>query len=274
MEMIGKKVGPVQFSYTEKDVILYALGIGAGTEELQYIYEKNLKVYPTFAVIPTSPAIQRLLPVAGLNMPYVVHGAEKVTIYAPLPTEGSLSTTAVWTSVYDKGKSGAIINLETETKDANGQKIFGTEMVLMDRSAGNFGGDSGPKTNKTVPPEAVAPDFRVEHQTAPNQGAIYRLSADMNPLHIDPEFAKKAGFQRPILHGLCSYGFALRSFVQTICKGDADRIKSFGVRFSGVVYAGETLVTEGWKTEGDVYSVQTKTGDGRVVLRNGSAEIR
>lgn len=271
---LGKKTDPVIFNYDEHRVILYNLGIGASTDELDFIYEKNIKVFPTFAVIPSSPAIQKILAETGVNKTYLVHGEEQITLHRRIPTNGSLHTTAVWASAYDKGDNGAVITIDTQTKDDDGQLIFETQMVLLDRSAGNFAGDRGPKTEKMTLPETETPDFQVEQQIPQNQAAIYRLSGDTNPLHIDPDFAEKAGFPRPILHGLCSFGFSARALINSIGKRDPDSLKLFSARFAGVVFPGETLLTEGWKIESDIYALQTMTSDGRLVLNNGKVEVR
>lgn len=273
LNLIGKQTAPIPYTYDEKSVILYALGIGAGVRELDFVYEKNLKVFPTFAVIPTVPAVYPLMVEAGLNFHHTLHTEQEITLKAPIPTEGTLHTTAAWTSVYDKGDKGAIVTFETQTTDDGGKTISQTRLVLIDRSAGNFGGDQGPKPDKIELPEGAAPDFRVEHQTSPDQAAIYRLTGDMNPLHIDPEFAKMGGLPGPILHGLCSYGFAGRALVGTVCQGDPQRLKSFSARFVGAVFPGEALVTECWRIGAGVYTAQTMTSDGRLVMSNCKVEI-
>jgi len=273
MDMIGKESAPIPYEYDEKSVILYALGIGAGVEELGYVYEKNLKVYPTFAVIPMYPAVMALMSNAGLNFHYVLHLEQEVILRAAIPTRGTLHTTAVWTSVYDKGDKGAILTIGARTKDSEGKMIAETRMAIVDRSAGNFGGDKGPKTERLQPPEGIEPDFRIEHRTSPNQAAIYRLTGDMNPLHIDPEFAGKGGLPKPILHGLCSYGFAGRAVLDAVCQSDPQQFKSFSASFAGMVFPGDKLITECWKIGAGLCSVQTKTDDGRLVLANGRAEI-
>ena len=136
-----------------------------------------------------------------------------------------------------------------ETRDENGDLLFENKAVVVDRSAGNFGGDRGPKSEIVVPPERREPDFQVEYTTTKDQCALYRLSGDKNPLHIDPEFAGKGGFDRPILQGLCSFGFSGRAILHSVCGSDPARFKSFSVRFMNVVYPGDTLITEGWKTD-------------------------
>ena len=273
-DVMGKKSAPAPYTYDHNQVILYALGIGAGVdEELDFLYEKNLKVFPTFAVIPYFPAVGELMVDSGLNMFYVLHGEQKIILHAPIPTSGTLHSTAVWSSVYDKGDKGAILNMEVETRDDAGNLIFENKMVAVDRSAGNFGGDRGPKAEKLEPPAGADPAFHVEYVTSRDQAALYRLSGDYNPLHIEPDFAKMGGFDRPILHGLCTYGYTGRAILRSVCGGDPTRLKSFSARFMGVVFPGDTLIIDGWKLEEGKYLVQTKTQDGRVVMGNSIAEV-
>ena len=276
LDIIGKKSEPVPFVYDRDTVILYALGIGAGADEIDFIYEKNLKVFPTFAVIPTMPILlSSFLEKTGINLFALLHGEHKIILHRPIPVEGTLSSNVVCDSIYDKGDKGAVVNATIETRDGDGALLFENKAVLVDRSAGNFGGERGPKFQPVDPPAGKAPDFRVETVAAPNQAALYRLSGDKNPLHIDPEFAAMGGFDRPILHGLCSYGFAGRAILHSLCNGDPARLKSFAVRFVNVVYPGDTLITEGWRTEVDgTFIVRTTNQDGRIILGNALAEIR
>lgn len=273
LDIIGKRSDPITFVYDPDRVILYALGIGAGVEEIDFVYEKNLKVFPSFAVIPGFPALVPLMINAKLNLPTVLHGEQKIVLHNQIPTSGTILTSGVCQSIYDKGDKGATLNVETESKDEKGQLLFENHMVIIDRSAGNFGGERGPKTEKLDPPEGKAPDFHVEYSTSTDQAALYRLSGDKNPLHIDPEFAKLGGLDRPILHGLCSFGFAGRAILHSVCGSDPARLKSFAARFTGVVFPGDILITEGWKVEGGAYIIQTRTQEGRVVLGNAKAEV-
>jgi acyl dehydratase len=274
LDLIGKKIGPVPFTYGPDTVILYALGIGAGIEELDFVYEKNLKVFPTFAVIPFVPSfLSSFVPESRLNLYAVLHGEQKIILHRPIPSSGTIHTTTACESIYDKGDKGAVLHVSFETRDDNGELLFENKAVIMDRSAGNFGGPRGPRSELPSPPDGEAPVFRVEYGTSPNQAALYRLSGDKNPLHIDPDFARKGGFERPILQGLCTFGFAGRALLHSLCGGDPARLLSFSVRFMNVVFPGDTLITEGWKVGQGSYVVQTKTQDGRLVLGNGHAEI-
>lgn len=273
LELVGQKFDPVSFSYTKDDVILYALGIGAGVDnELDFLYEKNLKVFPTFAMAPLSVAGWEFPEMIGMNLFTVLHGEQKVEFHAPIPTDGTIVSTSMLESIYDKGDSGAVANNVTEVHDEAGNLLYVARAAIFDRGAGNFGGDRGPKSEKIVPPEGKEPDFRVEYTTSVDQAALYRLSGDKNPLHIDPEFAAMGNLPKPILHGLCTYGIAGRAILHEACDSDPAKLKSFSVRFAGVVFPGETLITEGWKIGDNVYAVRTSTGDGRVVLSNCKAE--
>jgi acyl dehydratase len=273
-DMLGEKTDSIPFTYDEDRVILYALGIGSGVAELNFVYEKKLLVFPTFAVVPFIPSLlNSFVPRANLNLLAVLHGEQKIVLHKPIPTSGTIHTTTLWDSVYDKGDKGAILNISFETRADDGDLLFENRAMVVDRSAGNFGGDRGPKSEIVVPPEGKKPDFHVEYATSRDQCALYRLSGDKNPLHIDPGFAGKSGFDRPILQGLCSFGFAGRAILHSVCGSDPARFKSFSVRFMNVVYPGDTLITEGWKMDTGSYIIETRTRDGRVVLGNALAEV-
>jgi acyl dehydratase len=204
----------------------------------------------------------------------VLHGEQKILLHRPIPTKGTVYTASICDSIYDKGDNGAVVNVTIETRDENGDLLFENKSVIMDRSGGNFGGDRGPKAQPIIPPEDREPVFRTEYKTTQEQAALYRLSGDKNPLHIDPDFAKKAGFDRPILHGLCSFGFAGRAVLHSLCGSDPQRLKSFGARFMNVVYPGDSLITEGWEAEEKgSYIIRTTNQDGKVILGNAMAEI-
>jgi acyl dehydratase len=273
LNVIGKKSEPLAFTYTEDQLILYALGVGAGVEELDFVYERNLKALPTFAVVPLMPLVFQFVKAANVNLKGLLHGDHKIVLHKTIPKSGTLYSTWEWLSVYDKGDRGALFSLHAETRDGNGELLFENVLTGWDRTAGNFGGDPGPKGEKIVPPSGVASDLRVEYQTSPSQAALYRLSGDKNPLHIDPEFARASGLEKPILMGLCTYGFAGRAILHSVCGSDPARFKSFSARFTGMVWPGDTLTTEGWKVGDGGYIIQCTTQDGRVVLDNAMAEI-
>ena len=271
LNVIGKKTDPVAFEYTWRDVVLYALGVGVPAEDLEFIYENaagGLKVLPSFCVVPAIKAF----PFVGKDIEWslFLHGQHSIRLARPIPPEGRLVQVGEVMNIYDKGK-GALYDILIKGKTEDGLSVYEVRWGIFYVGAGGFGGDPGPKAEPLDPPTDLAPDFTVSHLVAQNQAAIYRLSGDFNPLHLDPAAAKVGGFDRPILHGLCTYGFATRAIVRGALDGDATRLGSFKARFSSVVYPGDTLITEGWK-EGDRYIVQSKTDRG-IALSQAVAEI-
>jgi acyl dehydratase len=271
LEAVGKKPTETVFTYTTKDVILYALGIGAQIEELPFIYEKypnGLKVFPSYATVASKVAFPRM---GQIDFPRFIHGEELIRLYAPFEPAGKLQCQGQVKSIYDKGKA-ALINAGFTGIKAPDSKIFEVESSFFYLGAGGFGGERGPKTEEIIPPEGRTPDFSVSYPTTKIQAALYRLSGDYNPLHIDPEAAKHGGQERPILHGLCTYGFATRAILNGACNGDVTRFKEFKARFTNVVYPGDTLTTEGWK-DNNRYIIQVRVGN-RIVLSNAYAIIK
>ncbi|MBW2053563.1 MAG: MaoC family dehydratase N-terminal domain-containing protein, partial [Deltaproteobacteria bacterium] len=250
LNLIGKKSEPTVFNYTRKDTILYALGIGAQTNELSFIYENapgGQKVFPSYCVISGSGGIPSLGD--NIDQSKFLHGEQLIRLYGPLPPEGKIVRVGEVKNIYDKGKA-AVIKYQVSGSTEEGKHLFDTEMTIFYRGAGGFGGDPGPKAEPLNPPEGQEPDFSVSYDIPKNQAALYRLNGDYNPLHLDPEFAKRGGFDTPILHGLCTYGHAVRAIYHSLCGGDPARFKEFKARFSDVVYPGETLTTKGWKDKG------------------------
>jgi acyl dehydratase len=271
---VGKAFGPTPFTYTHDDVILHALGIGADVrEELEFVYENNLKVFPTFCVVPPSAEVSDLHQLVGINMRQLLQLAHEIELHALIPPSGTVYTTTIYNPIYDRGDTGALIHMTGETRDEKGKLLFVNRCKLLDRSAGNFGGDQGLPERKVAPLEGQPADFQVAYRTSPNQAVIYRLSGDKNLMHIDPDFARLGGFRRPILHGLCTLGFAGRAILHQLCRSDPARLRSFSASFVGVVFPGETLITQGWCINSNTYMIQTKTEDGRLVLDSGLAEI-
>jgi acyl dehydratase len=268
---VGKKLGSVEHSYSERDVMLYALGVGCGTDELKFTYERELEVLPTFAVIPSFPAMLNLGGAMQVNPAMVLHGEQAIEVPEPIPTEGHVSTTPTIKAVYDKGK-GAVVVVATESVDAKGKVLFRSQSSIFVRGEGGFGGDRGPSGEKNVPPDRP-PDKTISYRTLPQQALIYRLSGDMNPLHADPQFAAMGGFDRPILHGLCTYGHAGRAVLSAYCDNDPARLKAFEVRFSGVVFPGETITTDMWQVSPGKIVLTAKTERGQAVLTGASAEV-
>ena len=271
LSVIGKKTEPIVFEYTWRDVVLYALGVGATAEELSLVYENapgGLKVLPSFCVVPA----MRAFPRCGDDIEWslMLHGEQIIRLYHPIPPEGKLVQTGVISDIFDKGK-GAVFHAKISGETEEGTHIYDAHWAIFYLGAGGFGGDPGPKAESTKPPEGVEPDFSFSCNVAENQAALYRLSGDLNPLHLDPAAAKRGGFDRPILHGLCTYGIAVRSLVNGPLNGDVNRLKEFKARFSSSVYPGDTLTTEGWKTDKG-YIIQAKTENG-VVLSNAVALV-
>jgi len=272
LSVIGKKLDSSVYEYSEKDVILYALGVGCGREQLPFVYEQDLKVLPTFAVIPAFPALFAMGSAMDVNPMMVLHGEQRIELCAPIPTSGRLTTTPTVTAIYDKGK-GALVVIETETVDAKGKLLFKNTFGAFARGEGGFGGDRGPSGPRNVPPDRK-PDKTVSMKTLEQQALLYRLSGDMNPLHADPNFAKIGGFDTPILHGLCTFGHVGRAVLESYCANDPTRLKSFEVRFAGVVYPGETIVTEMWQEKGGQVIVQAKTAErGEAVINSAAAAV-
>jgi acyl dehydratase len=258
----GATLPESETSYTKDQVILYHLGVGAGVPptgagELEYTYEKNLKVLPSFAVIPAFGSMGGIGSIPGLefNLAMLLHGEQEVILHKPLPPEQKLTTSAHIPEIYDKGKAALVI-LESTARDEAGDPLFTNRFSLFIRGEGGFGGDSGPKAGNAAPDRA--PDGVVESKTLPQQALIYRLSGDKNPLHADPEFAKMAGFDRPIIHGLCSYGVVCKAVVDEVLGGDVTRVERYQARFAGVGFPGETYQTSFWK-EGEKVLIQAKS---------------
>ncbi|MFF9772104.1 MaoC/PaaZ C-terminal domain-containing protein [Streptomyces sp. NPDC013978] len=243
-----------EIAWTRKDVLLYHLGIGAGTpatdpDELRYTLESRLHVLPSFATVAGagSPDV-----IGGLNAPgvdvdlaKVLHGGQRVELRRPIPVEGRGTATSRVAAVYDKGKA-AVLVMRTEVADAEGP-LWANEAQIFVRGEGGWGGERGPSARQEPP--TTAPDKEVERTVREDQALLYRLSGDWNPLHADPEFAGRAGFDRPILHGLCTYGMTLKAVVDTVLGGDVGRVRSYGTRFAGVVFPGETLRIRMWRTD-------------------------
>ena len=276
MDLVGAPTEPLRHQYTWKDAVLYALGVGARMpDELDFLVEmKGPKVLPTFAVVPSFRTLVDIVGKLGANPMMILHGEQKVILHRAIPASGAFSTIAEVTGIYDKGK-GALAVVEAKTTDESGEPVFDNVFSIFVRGAGGFGGDRGPEALVAEPPDRE-PDFAHEQATSTEQAALYRLSGDLNPLHVSPQMAKMAGFDRPILHGLCTYGYAGRAVLHHACGGDPEKFRSLAARFSGVVFPGDTLTTRGWRIEpggSGKYVVQVKTQDGRVVLQNSIAEV-
>ena len=271
LSAIGKTLDAVTHTYTERDVMLYALGVGCGTGDLQFTYESDLKVLPTFAVIPAFPAMLNLGGAMQVNPAMVLHGEQRIELAGPIPTAGTVTTTPTIKAVYDKVK-GAVVVVGTESVDARGKLLFRNTSSIFVRGEGGFGGERGPSGARNVPPDRK-PDQSISMKTLPQQALLYRLSGDMNPLHADPNFAAMGGFDRPILHGLCTFGHAGRAVLAAYCGNDPARMKSFEVRFSGVVFPGETITTDMWQVAPGTIVFTARTERGEAVLTSAGAEV-
>jgi acyl dehydratase len=273
-DAVGAESGPVETSWTSKDALLYAVGVGAGSvdpaQELQYTTENSKgidqQVLPTFAVIIGSGG-GTFGKIGDFNWAMLVHGEQGIELLNPIPVEGTVRTTGRITGIYDKG-SGAVVASEAESIDvATGKPLLKTRTAAFIRGEGGWGGDRGPSGTPNQPPDR-APDHQVTYETRPDQALTYRLSGDRNPLHSDPEFAKLGGFDRPILHGLCTYGFTGRALLHTLCGSDASRFKSMDARFSKPVLPGDTLTVSMW-VDGNEAIFRTTTQTGETVIDAG-----
>jgi len=265
-DLVGTQFEPIITSWNEKDAILYALGVGAKPEgELEFLYEgKGPEVLPTYAVIPSLMTMGNLRQAVKLKLHRLLHGEQSFELLRPLPAKTEITLNSHISEIWDKGKS-AVLGVTAEAADADGP-LFKSHSTLFYLGGGGFGGESGPSTaDKNRPPERE-PDEQVDYVTQPEQGAIYRLSGDRVPLHIDPEFAKKAGYDRPFMHGLCTYGFVGRAALHTLCGGDAGRFKSMTGRFSERVQFGDHIVTKMWRIGRGEAVIQAETQGGNVVL--------
>lgn len=274
---LGAELPPMTYALTRDKVILYALGVGAVAEgdELPFVYENGLKVLPTFGVVAPFPALIALISAPGvdINPIMILHGEQYLEVRKhPLPIEGTLTSKPRIANIYDKGK-GALMEIEVDTEDQDGNIVFFNRFATFVRGEGGFGGEKGPPPGNEPPDRA--PDEVVEETTLQRQAAIYRLSGDYNPLHIDPQFAAMAGYDRPIIHGLCTFGFVGRAVLRTYCENEPEKFKSIKVRFSRPAWPGDTIITEMWKVDDNKLIIRAKTKErpGEYILTNGAVEL-
>jgi acyl dehydratase len=278
-KLLALKIPDVEHSYGPMDCILYALGLGLGQDpmnedELAFVYEKNLKALPTFALMQGYSPYWLRDPEIGLNWTKVVHGEQGLVLHRPVAAQGAVIGTTRVVDVVDKGEDkGALVFSERKVTDkASGALLATLTQTTFCRADGGFG---GPKS-ETPPPHAIperAPDLVCDLPTRPEMALIYRLSGDVNPLHAEPEFAKAAGFPRPILHGLATFGVAGHALLKVMCGYDPARLTAIAGRFSAPVYPGETIRTEIWR-DANVVSFRARVVERDVIaLNNGRAEI-
>lgn len=252
-----------ELSWTDQDVLLYHLSLGAGADELRWVYERDLQVLPTFALVAgeRSAGVQSgrpmRLPGIDVDLRKILHGGQAISLRAPIPAGGTVRASSRVAEVWDKGKAAVIVT-ETAVTDPTGAPLWTATSQIWARGEGGFGGPAGPATSWAVPERA--PDEVLESPTSPHTAALYRLNGDRNPLHIDPEFARAAGFERPILHGLASYGIVAKAVIDELLDGDASRVRDYAVRFAGVLLPGETIRTRVWR-DGDRLLLQASCAE-------------
>lgn len=261
-DAVGRPIGPLVTDYTWKDVILYALAVGAGFSELAYCHEKQLKVLPGFPAAATFDLFWAVCSEAGVDPAGVLHGEQELFLTGAIPSEGSLTATGRITGIYDKGKTiGALVVAEGDIRHSDGQKLLKSRFSIFSRRDGGCGGKKGPGWPHSIPDRA--PDWRIGQKPPSNGPLLYRLTGDLFPLHAEPEFARAAGFKGPIMHGLCTLGYACRALLQSLRPGRPESARYLACRFSGPLYPGEPISTEIWDTapgEAAWRTVNTETG--------------
>ncbi|OQY48045.1 MAG: short-chain dehydrogenase [Desulfobacteraceae bacterium 4572_87] len=273
MSAVGEKIGPLIKEYTWKDVVLYALGVGAGFDELEYVWEDNLKAIPSFSIAGIFEFLAETAIKANVDLSGILHGEQDIIFHHPIPPDGgTLTTEGEITRFYDKGTDkGALVIAEADTFHSNGQKLFTNAFSLFCRKDGGFGGETGPTEGRVIPERD--PDYVEEDAPSDNQPLLYRMSGDIFALHVNPDMAKASGFEKPIMHGLCTHGYACRAVIKHLMPGEPERMTRFRVRFSKPLYPGVPIQTLIWK-EGDgkanFQTVNAETGE--VILDLGVVE--
>lgn len=277
---LGAELPGASYSWDEEDIILYNLAVGAGDpptdpQELRYAYEGDLVAVPTYGTIPPFGIMMSMAAVEGvdINLGQILHGEQELIVHQEIPTSGKVDQNGKITDIYDKGKGALAVVEIVSVLEKTGEELFTNRASIYIRGEGGFGGDPGPPSTGTAPDRD--PEHVVESKTLPQQALLYRMaSGDKNPLHADPGFAGFAGFERPILHGLCTYGIVAKAAVDYALEGEPARLESYKARFSGHVFPGETLVTSIWEEDdGLIVAARAKERDTKV-LSNGVVRIR
>jgi acyl dehydratase len=279
LDVIGKETPPTERSWNSKDALLYAVGVGAGAidpvspDELPYTTENSInveqRVLPTFGVIIGGAATD-FTAIGDIDMTNLVHGEQSIQLHRPIPAEGTVRNVGRITGVFDKGTGMVVTAESTSVLAATGELLVTSVNSLFIRGAGGWGGDRGPSGPKNVPPERM-PDHVVTYPTRLDQALTYRLSGDRHALHSDPTFAKMAGFARPILHGLCTFGFSGRALLHSLADGDDSRLTGVAARFARPVFPGDSLTIRIWRTGLGEAVFTTENQDGDIVIAEGSA---
>jgi len=272
LDAVGRKIGPKEKPYSWKDVVLYAMGVGAGFEDLEYCFEQKLKVIPSFSIASVFEFLAEVGISSNADLSGILHGEQDIVFHNPIPVEGTLITEGAITHMYDKGADkGALVVAEADTYHSNGQKLFTNYFTLFCRKDGGFGGDPGPTERVEFPDRP--PDVEEPARPSPDQPLIYRLSGDIFQLHADPEFARASGFEKPIMHGLCTHGYACRAVIKHLFPGEPERMSRFRVRFSKTLYPGVPITTQIWKMdEGKAFFRTINQETGEVVIDGGIVE--
>lgn len=283
-QAVGQSLGTTNASYEARDVILYHLGLGAGSpatdaRELKYTYESDLKVLPSFAVVAGQMNTLSAKNKRGLNdipglsfdLANLLHGEQEIILHRPLPTKARISTETHIGEIYDKGKA-AVVVMQGSTLDESDAPLYSTRSSLFIRGEGGFGGETGPNVRNATPDRK--PDGVVLWPTLPQQALLYRLTGDMNPLHADPIFAKKAGFEAPIIHGLCSYGIVCKAIVDEVLSGDVTRVGRYAARFAGVFFPGETYEISYWNEGDKIFAEAACRERAAPVISNAVVELK
>ncbi len=277
-DALGSTSDPIEVSWDSKDALLYAVGVGAGHEELPFTTENSSdieqQVLPTFPVVIGYGRASAMRSVGSFNPALLVHGQQAITLHQEIPVEGTVTLTAELTGMYDKGKAAVVETTTTAVMD--GTPLYTSLGTAFIKGEGGWGGDRGPSGPKNVPPE-TAPDHVVTYSTSRDQAFLYRLSGDRNPLHTDPTFAAMGGFDTPILHGLCTYGFTGRALLHSICGSDPARFEHIEGRFASPVFPGEDLTIRMWNSGAGEAVFTTSAGAGdteRLVIDQGLLRSR